>query len=40
MPLFHEREEIGIRLWWSIDEPLPLDYSLGLFLLDQEKSSN
>ena len=36
LPLFHEGEEIQIRLWLSIDGPLPLDYSIGLFLLDQE----
>lgn len=29
----HENERLQLRLWWSVDEPLPLDYSLSLYLM-------
>ena len=31
----HEGEAIRLRLWWSVDEPLPLDYSVGTHVLDR-----
>jgi hypothetical protein len=27
-------DSISTRLWWVVDEPIPLDYSMGLHLLD------
>jgi len=31
----HEGEAIHLRLWWSVDEPPPLDYSVGTHVLDR-----
>lgn len=28
----HEGETVSLRLWWSVDAPVPLDYSVGLYL--------
>ena len=36
LPLLHEGETMKIRLWWSVAEPLPQDYSIALFLMDEE----
>ncbi|MFN8529172.1 MAG: hypothetical protein U0670_11205 [Anaerolineae bacterium] len=35
-PVAHEGETIMVRLWWSADTPLPADFSVGLYLLDEE----
>jgi hypothetical protein len=34
VPTFHEDEALTVRLWWSVDAPLELDYSVGVFVLD------
>lgn len=31
-----ESDTINVRLWWSVDTPPPLDYSVGLYVLDTE----
>lgn len=31
----HEGEGIRLRLWWSVDEPPPFDYSIGTHVLDR-----
>jgi hypothetical protein len=32
-PLYrHEFETVRLRLWWSVDEALPLDYSVNTYL--------
>ncbi|HVO42363.1 MAG TPA: glycosyltransferase family 39 protein [Aggregatilineales bacterium] len=31
--VFHEGETIHIRLWWSVDQPIKLDYSIGLYVI-------
>ena len=35
-PTFHEGETVRARLWWSVDEPPALDYSVGVYLLDAD----
>lgn len=30
--VYHEGETVRLRLWWSADEVLPLDYSVGTYL--------
>lgn len=35
IPVLHEGEAFRFRLWWSADTPLPLDYSVGTFVLDE-----
>jgi hypothetical protein len=30
---WHEGERVQVRLWWSADRPLPLDYSVGIRLM-------
>jgi hypothetical protein len=30
-----EGETLTIRLWWTVDEPLTADYSVGVFILDR-----
>ena len=35
-PQLHEGEEFGVRMWWQVSEPLPRDYSVGVFLFDKE----
>ena len=30
---FHEGDTVRARLWWSVDEPPTLDYSIGVFLI-------
>ncbi|HEX2906359.1 MAG TPA: hypothetical protein VHO69_05820 [Phototrophicaceae bacterium] len=32
-PVKREGETLHLRLWWSVEEPLPLDYSVGLYLM-------
>ena len=32
-PVYHEGETVKIRLWWSVDRPVDLDYSVGTYLL-------
>ena len=34
-PQLHEGENVKVRFWWTVDEPLPLDYSVGTFLFDE-----
>ncbi len=34
VPIFHEGDPLRLRLWWSAESPLPLDYSVGVFILD------
>jgi hypothetical protein len=34
-PVYHEGDPLGVRLWWSVDAPPTLDYSVGLFVLDE-----
>lgn len=31
--LYHEGEKIHLRLWWSIDTPVKLDYSVGVYAI-------
>jgi hypothetical protein len=31
-----EGETITLRLWWSVDEPIGQDYSVGMYFLDEE----
>ncbi|MBI1281719.1 MAG: hypothetical protein GC179_26575 [Anaerolineaceae bacterium] len=31
-----ESDSITVRLWWSADNPPPLDYSVGLYMLDAD----
>ncbi|MDW8300279.1 MAG: hypothetical protein RML95_13180, partial [Anaerolineae bacterium] len=33
-PMVHTGDVIEVTLWWSTDQPLPLDYSIGLYLID------
>ena len=33
-PIFHEGEPLTLRVWWTADQPLPQDYSIGVFLFD------
>lgn len=35
LPVYHEGDALRVRLWWSVDAPPSLDYSVGLFLLDE-----
>lgn len=37
-PLFirREGETITLRLWWSVDEPIERDYSVGVYVLDEQ----
>ncbi|MBL8165309.1 MAG: glycosyltransferase family 39 protein [Anaerolineae bacterium] len=30
-PLFHEGAEVQLQLWWLVDRPIALDYSISLF---------
>lgn len=30
---FHAGETVRLKLWWSVDQPIKLDYSLGVYLL-------
>lgn len=32
LPMFHEDETTRVRLWWSVDAPLDLDYSVGVYV--------
>ncbi len=34
LPIYHEGESFNLRVWWTADQALPLDYSVGIFLLD------
>ncbi len=36
--VYHEDEPIHVRLWWSADTPPPLDYSVGVFVIDDSGS--
>lgn len=36
MPAYREGEPLRLRLWWSVDAPIELDYSVGLYLLDAQ----
>lgn len=31
-----ESDSVTVRLWWSADSPPPLDYSIGLYMIDTE----
>lgn len=35
-PVWREGETIHLQLWWSVDEPLTDDYSIGLYLVGHE----
>ncbi len=35
-PVYHEDQPLHVRLWWSADAPPPLDYSVGLFILNDK----
>ena len=34
--IYHEGDPIHVRLWWSVDTPPPLDYSVGLYVVNAE----
>jgi hypothetical protein len=34
LPVFHEGDPLNVRLWWSVERPPTLDYSIGLFILN------
>lgn len=34
VPVYHEGDPLRVRLWWSVDAPPPLDYSVGLYVVD------
>ncbi|MEL6148375.1 MAG: glycosyltransferase family 39 protein [Chloroflexota bacterium] len=34
VPAFHEEEPVTLRLWWSADARIDLDYSVGIFVRD------
>lgn len=34
-PVMHEGQAVTVRLWWSVDEAIPYDYSIGLFVMNQ-----
>jgi hypothetical protein len=36
---YREGETIQTRLWWSVDAPVPLDYSVGVYLMDSQYST-
>lgn len=38
-PIFHEQETVRVRVWWSVDSPLGLDYSTHLHLFDTQNTS-
>ena len=35
LPLLHEGETMKVRLWWSVADLLPQDYSIALFLMGE-----
>lgn len=35
VPVYHEKESVTVRLWWSVERTPSLDYSLGLYILDE-----
>ena len=35
IPQLHEGEEFEVRMWWKVEEGLPSDYSVGVFLFDE-----
>ena len=35
--VLREGQQIHVRLWWSVDAPTTLDYSVGLYLLEEGK---
>jgi hypothetical protein len=37
IPVWREGETIRVRLWWSADEAVTLDYSVGLYVLGPER---
>lgn len=37
IPIWREGETIRVRLWWSADRAVPLDYSVGLYVLGSDK---
>ena len=34
IPAFHAGDPVHLRLWWSIDRPQALDYSVGTYVID------
>lgn len=36
LPVYHEGDTLSLRLWWSVDTPPPLDYSIGLFIVNAD----
>ena len=34
-PQLHEGESFQVRMWWQVEGPLPQDYSVGTFLMDE-----
>ncbi len=32
LPLYHEGDTVRFRLWWSVDQQVPLDYSVSILL--------
>ncbi|MCC7450184.1 MAG: glycosyltransferase family 39 protein [Anaerolineae bacterium] len=37
VPIWHEGETIHVRLWWSADQAVPLDYSVGLYVIGPDR---
>ncbi|MFZ4815492.1 MAG: hypothetical protein ACOYL5_13220 [Phototrophicaceae bacterium] len=35
----HENEQVQLQLWWSVDEPIPLDYSVSVYMLEEGSST-
>ncbi len=34
LPVYHEGDPLRVRLWWTVDSPPTLDYSIGLFIVN------
>lgn len=37
-PIYHEGETVKVRMWWSVDAPVTLDYSLSLVVFDNQQT--
>jgi hypothetical protein len=35
--VWHEGETVRVRLWWSVDEPIADDYSVGVYMMYEER---